>query len=80
MKARRMMPRLGRGGLAGETTCDTALELGYRMRLMKSDYNNIKVTTRWDLTALRAATNTVEKELEQARSSIVDSARETQTG
>lgn len=40
---------------AGETTVDTACRLGYRIRLLKSDYENIKVTNRWDLEAVRAA-------------------------
>lgn len=44
-----------RGGMSGDTTSDTALELGYRIRLVRSDYGNIKVTTRWDLEAVRAA-------------------------
>jgi len=42
-------------GAAGETTTDTALELGYRIRLIESSYDNIKVTNRWDLEAVRAA-------------------------
>ena len=42
-------------GEAGETTVDTACRLGYRIRLLKSDYDNIKVTNRWDLEAVRAA-------------------------
>jgi 2-C-methyl-D-erythritol 4-phosphate cytidylyltransferase len=41
-------------GAAGETTTDTALELGYRIRLVESSYENIKVTNRWDLEAVRA--------------------------
>ncbi len=42
-------------GMQGETTSDTALQLGYKIRLVKSDYLNIKVTNPWDLEALRAA-------------------------
>lgn len=42
-------------GMSGDTTSDTARELGYRMRLMHSSYDNIKVTNRWDLEAVRAA-------------------------
>jgi len=41
-------------GSAGETTSDTALELGYRIRLVESTYDNIKVTTPWDLAAVEA--------------------------
>ena len=42
-------------GMQGETTSDTALHLGYRIRLVQSDYQNIKVTNPWDLEAVRAA-------------------------
>lgn len=42
-------------GMQGETTSDTARELGYRIRLVQSDDENIKVTNRWDLAAVRAA-------------------------
>jgi len=42
-------------GMTGDTTSDTARELGYRIRLVKSGYDNIKVTNRWDLEAVRAA-------------------------
>lgn len=42
-------------GMTGEMTSDTALELGYRIRLVHSDYENIKVTNCRDLDALRAA-------------------------
>lgn len=42
-------------GTSGETTSDTALELGYRIRLVNSTYDNIKVTTPWDIAAIRAA-------------------------
>jgi len=42
-------------GMSGDTTSDTARDLGYRMRLMHSSYDNIKVTNRWDLEAVRAA-------------------------
>jgi len=44
-----------RNGMTGDTTSDTARELGYRIRLVKSGYDNIKVTNRWDLEAVRAA-------------------------
>ncbi len=44
-----------RNGLSGDTTSDTARDLGYSIRLVQSDYGNIKVTTRWDLAAVRAA-------------------------
>ncbi|MDJ0923944.1 MAG: 2-C-methyl-D-erythritol 4-phosphate cytidylyltransferase [Acidimicrobiia bacterium] len=42
-------------GTTGETTSDTALELGYQLRLVESSYDNIKVTTRWDIYAIEAA-------------------------
>ncbi len=42
-------------GMHGETTSDTARELGYKIRLIQSDYGNIKVTNRWDLAAVSAA-------------------------
>ncbi len=42
-------------GMSGDTTSDTARDLGYRMRLMHSSYDNIKVTNRWDLEAVSAA-------------------------
>jgi len=42
-------------GMMGDTTSDTALELGYKIRLVSSGYDNIKVTNRWDLEAVRAA-------------------------
>jgi len=44
-----------RAGMSGDTTSDTARELGYRIRLVRSGYANIKVTNRWDLEAVRAA-------------------------
>ena len=46
-------------GAAGETTSDTALELGYRIRLVESTYDNIKVTTPWDIEAVGAAMSNV---------------------
>jgi len=42
-------------GMLGNTTSDTARELGYKIRLVHSGYDNIKVTNRWDLEAVRAA-------------------------
>jgi len=42
-------------GMSGDTTSDTARNLGYRIRLVQSDYKNIKVTNSWDLEAVRAA-------------------------
>jgi 2-C-methyl-D-erythritol 4-phosphate cytidylyltransferase len=42
-------------GMSGDTTSDTARNLGYRIRLAQSDYKNIKVTNSWDLEAVRAA-------------------------
>lgn len=42
-------------GMTGDTTSDTARNLGYRIRLVQSGYDNIKVTNCWDLEAVRAA-------------------------
>jgi len=42
-------------GMLGNTTSETARELGYKIRLAYSGYDNIKVTNRWDLEAVRAA-------------------------
>lgn len=42
-------------GLEGDTTCDLVRALGVSMRLVESSYDNIKVTTRWDLDAVSAA-------------------------
>ena len=42
-------------GMSGDTTSDTARILGYRIRLVQSDYENIKITNCWDLEAVRAA-------------------------
>lgn len=42
-------------GMSGDTTSDTARNLGYRIRLVHSDYQNIKVTNCWDLEAVKAA-------------------------
>jgi len=42
-------------GSGGETTIDTALELGFRIRCVESTFDNIKVTNPWDLAAVRAA-------------------------
>jgi len=44
-----------RSGMMSDTTSDTARSLGYRMRLVQSGYDNIKVTNFWDLEAVRAA-------------------------
>jgi 2-C-methyl-D-erythritol 4-phosphate cytidylyltransferase len=42
-------------GAKGDSTVDAALGLGLNIELVSSDYGNIKVTTRWDLEAVRAA-------------------------
>jgi 2-C-methyl-D-erythritol 4-phosphate cytidylyltransferase len=42
-------------GTTGDTTSDTAIELGFAIRLLESSYDNIKVTNRWDLEAVKAA-------------------------
>ena len=42
-------------GLRGDTTTDTALSLGMRIELVQSERSNIKITSRWDIDALKAA-------------------------
>ncbi len=52
---RRVMKRQEELGLRGDTTTDTALSLGMRIELVQSERSNIKITSRWDIDALKAA-------------------------
>jgi 2-C-methyl-D-erythritol 4-phosphate cytidylyltransferase len=52
---RKILQTQKESGMSGDTTLDTARHLGYRIRLVQSDYENIKVTNVWDLEAVRAA-------------------------
>jgi 2-C-methyl-D-erythritol 4-phosphate cytidylyltransferase len=52
---RKILQTQKESGMSGDTTLDTARHLGYRIRLVQSDYENIKVTNGWDLEAVRAA-------------------------
>jgi 2-C-methyl-D-erythritol 4-phosphate cytidylyltransferase len=42
-------------GAAGDTTTDTAIDMGFNIRLLESSYDNIKVTNRWDLAAVKVS-------------------------
>ena len=52
---RRVLQRQEELGLSGDTTTDIALSLGMRIKLVKSEQSNIKITAPWDIDMLRAA-------------------------
>ncbi len=41
--------------IPGDATTDIVNELGYSIQLVQSEYDNIKITTRWDLAAAKEA-------------------------